>query len=215
MWKLATGEMLRQLPIGPVNTLVLSRDGRHLFAFQSLGGLSGMAVGWLLAGDLSRVVRLDHDAGLNGATFSPDHVELATLSQDGTVRIWSVDGVLKATLHHAGPVGVAAWSPDGSWLATGTNAGALTIWNRSTWRPRKVIEAHVNFMTALAIDDRGTLIASAGGDGMVKLWDVESLLQVGRIPTGNTVESLAFEGDRLLVSGPLSTQAWRSNLYTW
>jgi WD40 repeat protein len=183
-----------------------------MFAFEDAGPET-KAGAWLLTGDLSRVVRLEHDASLLDARFSPDGARLATLSQDGTARIWSRDGVLEATLHHVGYVVAAAWSSDGSWLATGTSAGTLTIWDRSTWQPRKVIEAHVNYIAALAIDDRDSLIASGGGDGTVKLWDAKLLLQVARIPTGRSVQHLALERDRLLVSGPVATQAWRCDLY--
>jgi WD40 repeat protein len=214
VWDVATGRSLAERRIGAVNAIGLSRDGSAMFAVERSDlRLEGKSAGWLLTGDLSRAVRLDHEGGLFEAMFSPDGTRLATLSQDGTARIWNRDGGLEATLRHDGPVAVAAWSSDGSWLATGTTTGTLTIWDRSSWRARKTIDAHPNFITALAIDDRDTLIASAGGDGIVKLWDVELLMQVGRIPTGEAVNHLAFDRDRILTSGPLATQSWRCDRY--
>ncbi|HSK03098.1 MAG TPA: WD40 repeat domain-containing protein, partial [Kofleriaceae bacterium] len=214
VWDLATGKLVAEREVGAVNAMTLSRDGGALFAFQSTAQPEGKAAGWLLPGDLSRAAApLDHDGSLIDARFSPDGARLATLSFDGTARIWSRDGVLEATLRHGASVMAAAWSSDGSWLATGTTVGTLTIWERPSWQPRKAIEAHVNFIPALAIDDRDSLIASGSGDGLVKLWDVETLLQVARIPTGKTVRQLVFERDRLLVSGPLATQSWRCDRY--
>jgi WD40 repeat protein len=196
-----------------VSEIGLSRDGKRMFAITSAYWLEGKATGWLLAGDLSRAVQLDHEGGLFGATFSPDGTRLATMSQDGTAHIWNRDGGLDATLPHTGPVLGAAWSSDGRWLATGTTGGTLTLWDGATWQPRKTIEAHGNFISTVAFDERDALIASAGADGVVKLWDVETLLQVARIPTGPFVSQLAFHRDRILVSGAFATQSWRCDRY--
>jgi WD40 repeat protein len=206
VWDAATGRLLAERSVGTMSWLVPSRDGGVLFAFAETG-----TTGWLLTGDLSRVVPLEHNAGLNDATFSPDGARLATLGLDG-VRIWNRGGQLEARLD-AGAATAGAWSSDGSWLVIGTKAGTLTIWDRSTWRARKTVQAHANYIRALAIDDHDTLIASVGGDGTVKLWEMEQLLQVARIATGEFVHHLAFERDRILISGPLGANAWRSEPY--
>jgi WD40 repeat protein len=213
VWELATGRLLGGRQLGAVNWSILSRDGTAMFVFDIGQGFEPKTTGWLVAGDLSREIRIEPDAHVNDATFSPDGALLATLGQDGAVRIWNRGGRLEATLPHAGPVFSAAWSSDSSWLATGTGGGTLTIWDRSSWRARKKIEAHISMIRALAIDDRDTLIASAGRDGSVKIWDVELAMQVARMPAGETVSHLAFDRDRLLVTGPLATHAWRCDRY--
>jgi WD40 repeat protein len=212
VWEIATGRHLAEHHLGAVNAIGLSRDGGVMLAFEDAGP-GAKARAWLLAGDLSRAIQLDHDAGLVDARFSRDGARLATLSYDGTARIWNRDGGLEAKLPHAGYVVAAAWSPDGSWLATGTSSGTLTIWDRSTWQIRKAIEAHGIYISALTIGDDGTLIASGAGDGIVKLWDAKLLVPVARIPTGTRVEHLALERDQLLVSGPFATQSWRCDRY--
>jgi WD40 repeat protein len=208
VWELATGRRLTERQVGVVNWIGLSRDGAAMVAIDG-DQLEGRVSAWLLASDLSGVIRLEHEAGLINARFSPGGDLLATLSVDGTARIWRRDGGLEATLSHAGPVAIAAWSSDGSWLVTGTRSGTLTIWDRSPWRMRKAVDAHANFINALEVADGDTVIASAGGDTILKLWDVETLLQTARIPTGMPVGHLEFERDQILVSGPRTTQAWR------
>ena len=56
---------------------------------------------------------------------------------------------------------------------------------------------------------------SSGSDGVVKVWDEETLLQVARIPTGEAATQLAFDRDRLLASGRSVTQAWRCDRYSF
>jgi WD40 repeat protein len=209
VWDLATKERLASRSLGAVNALKLSEDGRVMVAFEQNSDLGGKGTAWLLDSDLAHEIRLDHETGLPDATFSPDGSRLVTLGQDGGARIWTRDGRLEATLKHPGPVGFAAWSSDGSWLATGTYGGTLTIWTRTDWQARRQIEAHTNFITALTIGDHDSLIASAGGDGIVKVWDAAQLFQVGRIPSGSNVTALAIERDQLLIAGPLATQSWR------
>jgi WD40 repeat protein/serine/threonine protein kinase len=215
VWDVATGRLVAQRRLGAVTAISVSGDGNTLFAYPRASRLEGKAAGWLLAGDLARAVRLDHEGDLNDARFSPDGDRLVTLSFDGVARIWRRDGALEATLRHGGPVGYAAWSSDGSWLATGTFAGTLTIWDRSSWQARAAIEAHASYISALAIDGGDTLIASGAGDGLVKIWDVETLLEVARIPTGEAVTQLAFERDRILTSGRSGTQSWRGDRYSF
>ncbi|HWO22665.1 MAG TPA: protein kinase [Kofleriaceae bacterium] len=209
VWDVATGKKTAERRLGAVNSISVARDGGAVFAYESDRRQEGKSAGWLLADDLSRAIRLDHEGGMSVARFSPDGARLVTLSFDGSARVWSRDGALEATLPHVGPVANVAWSSDGSWLVTGTYAGTLTIWDRSGWRARKAIEAHATLISALAIDGGDALIASAGSDGLVKIWDVASLLQVARIPMGEAVKQLAFDRDRLLASGQSATQAWR------
>jgi WD40 repeat protein len=213
VWELPSGRKLAQRRVGAVTAIRLSPDGSAMFAFEKGREWEGKATGWLLAGDLSRVISLEHDAGLLDVAFSPDKAQLATLTHDGIARIWNLDGKLEATLHHSGMLMSAAWSADGSWLATGTSGGVLTIWDPSSWQPRKKIEAHSNFISALAFDENGTLLASAGGDGLAKIWDTERFFQVGAVPADGLVQHLVFTRGQLLVSGSRATQSWRCDHY--
>jgi hypothetical protein len=54
---------------------------------------------------------------------------LATVSWDGTARIWAADGTPRATLTgHKSPVTGVAIAPDGTWLATTSGDQTARIW---------------------------------------------------------------------------------------
>ena len=109
------------------------RDGWH-------GAFIGQRSDW------TEVARISgHRGEIINAVCSPTDALLATQSDLGTTRLWSIpDGRLLATLsrHCDGPrsrnVMPMAFSPDGTLLATSTLSGDVNLWNvpDGEWRSR-------------------------------------------------------------------------------
>jgi WD40 repeat protein len=111
--------------------------------------------------------------------WSPDGKVIAAGNQDATVSYWLPRS--GEPLQMAGyPVKVReiAWSWDGQWLATG-GGEAVTVWDCSGKGPegRKpvTLEAHESPVSALAYQPGGSVLASAGSDGRVVLWQPDTV----------------------------------------
>jgi WD40 repeat protein len=70
-----------------------------------------------------------HTDSVRDAVFSPDGRYIATASNDGTARIWGIDGNLRSLLKgHEGYVVRVMFSPDSSFVVTASSDSTAKIW---------------------------------------------------------------------------------------
>ena len=176
LWRVADGALLDTLPgvASPVWCVVFSHDGGRLAA----GLENGSILVWTLADENLRPLKLDGSGAVRGVAFSPDNTTLASVWDGGSVDLWSMDDGTRRqwSVAPARPISLA-FSPDGQLLVVGlddrTALSHVRLWRVADDTLLRDIEAHRGAVTAVAISANGTIIATGGMDGVVRLWGVE------------------------------------------
>jgi WD40 repeat protein len=162
--------------------VAFSADGKLLVTG---GADKNIAVRDPASGVLQRPLR-GHAGRVNRLAISPDSKQLASISGDGTARIWSIQRGVEEEVFNVWREKVAAgrsvaFSPDGRTLASGADDGTIKIWDVSDGKELRVLTEQSLPVTSLAFASRGSLLASATGDwrnnrqpGELRLWDVAS-----------------------------------------
>jgi WD40 repeat protein/tRNA A-37 threonylcarbamoyl transferase component Bud32 len=144
-----------------------------------------------------------HTAPAWAVAVSSDSKLIATGGQDMSIKLRdAVDGQVVLTLTgHTHFVGSLAFSPDGKVLASaGGQDRMVKLWNTSTGEVLHTLAEHTGIVYEVAISPDGKTVASACGDGLVRLWDIDSgKLRNSLAPGGPCI---AFSPDgKLLASG--------------
>ncbi|KAH7077113.1 WD40-repeat-containing domain protein, partial [Paraphoma chrysanthemicola] len=163
----------------------------------------------------AKYTRKAHDKDINAIDIDPSATLFASASQDRTVKIYSAAegeaiGVLRG---HRRGVWTVKFAPKDSQvpnsgnkglIATGSGDKTVKVWSLADYSCLLTLEGHSNSVLKLAWlpyrpvdarDKRGSQLASAAGDGLVKIWDSAS---------GETMSTLDNHEDRVwaLVSHP-------------
>ncbi|MFG1805203.1 AAA family ATPase [Streptomyces sp. NPDC049040] len=123
-----------------------------------------------------------HEGDINAVAWSPEGTRLASASDDGTVRIWTLhenpDGATVLARRGGAPVGTVAWSPDGRRLAAGARDGGVTVWDTAGWTVLALLSDTAEAVAAVAWSPDGHRLAAGGGDRTVRIWDSDTYAPV-------------------------------------
>jgi WD40 repeat protein len=155
------------------SALALGELGDSRIAAQAVAELRQAAVAAIPAAVLRDREAQAPGQPLLGAWFTSDSRRVATVSKNGTLRLWSADGKGKPAVLQitggAGPSAVAV-SPDLQWVAAGFENGDLQLRRVSGTEVVRIPQAHLR-VTALALSPNSERILAAYADYSVRIWN--------------------------------------------
>lgn len=177
LWDLETGNALWTVQthnaMAGVTALVFSSDGAYLTTASGwkYGPGTGDNEAKIWDVETGRLVRTleGHSHWICSVAFSPDGRRIATISRDGTAKIWDRDSGLDL-LTISGGASAIAFSPDGRRIA----GPAASIWD--AYNGDRLVSLHGSEISvySVAFSPDGKRLVTGGWDKMARIWDAET-----------------------------------------
>lgn len=135
-----------------------------------------------------------HDGIVNSVAWSPDGSQLASCSNDCTIRLWDPDSDEPIELgKHSGYVYCIAWSGDGRFLASASKL-EVRIWDPKSRRKIHDLQGHTGKIHSLEFSPDCRFLASISSDDTVRLWRTDRWVEVACLsePSSGNLGGMAF-----------------------
>lgn len=176
LWE-SNGPLIHTLPAHQygVKTAVFSPDGNSILSGDGADTLRL----WNLNGSL--VQTLICPFSLAQASFSSDGQKIAAVGGQGEVMVWSVQGqLLLSASPRMGPLNTVVFAPDNQSLLLGARNGYIYLLDETGTVVMQLAAHAKEVYAALFVPpcpgcdyEAGELIATAGRDGRIKMWDLQ------------------------------------------
>jgi WD40 repeat protein len=202
-----------------VKAIAFSPDGSYLAS----GSYDGTIVLWdVLQPDALQAIGIplqdqNYSGFVTSLAFNPEGKTLISAGDDGSIHIWNVSTPETAALiglaptQHTGAIYSIAFAPLGiNKFASASDDNTVVLWdwdsNAASITNPLVLEGHDGFVRSVAFNSTGTILASAGFDNSIILWNVETAERIGPALSVHTeaINTVAFgtaEMQNILLSG--------------
>jgi WD40 repeat protein len=180
VWDVETGDVAKNVGAHsqPVYDVSFSPDGNTIATCCGdwTEAKPGRVKLWKTS-SLTEIARLDgHELAVRSAVFDPDGKRLASVSEDGVIRIWDVETQTElAALRNSAGARPLEWSPDGKLLAAGLHDGTTNIWNLKSSSVVRRFGGNEDTFSVRFVPD-GSVLVGAGGEKQITLWDTSDLV---------------------------------------
>lgn len=150
--------------------------------------------------DMTQVKYLrDQTKGVKHVTFDPSGRYVTTSCSDGIIYVYSfteteptlvkkVDGVIRRLEAEDEATSAAIWHPDGTaFAAVDATKDIVVVSSRDWTKQKKFANGHTANITDFAWSPNGALLASAGADRQVVLWETRSQKIIRKYDFANVI----------------------------
>lgn len=161
------------------------------------------------SGESSKTL-LGHSGPIYALSFSPDRTTLLSCSEDGSIRLWSLQTWTCIVCYkgHMYSVWQVKFCPQGYYFASSGHDKTVRLWTTEQSQPLRIFVGHFSDVDCISFHPNSNYIASGSSDRSIRLWDCVTGNCV-RLMTGHkaSVSAVCFSPDgRFLASGGLDNR---------
>jgi WD40 repeat protein/serine/threonine protein kinase len=152
-----------------------SPDGKYIVT----GGVFGDLKIWdKNNGSLIRTLH-GHTGSIWGISYSPDGTQIASCSDDGTIRVWSAYmDYEKIIVRDAGSM-ILSFNHGGNMIVSGSMGPdkdyIIKIWSTAEWKKLFELSGHSGRITSLRFSPDDKHLISGSDDNSIRVWDMNTV----------------------------------------